>query len=171
MQLLNANLTHCYRMQVIRTILLQKTCSTHSQPTHAKQNTIFFPYEEFSFNVTRVMHSYWVSLSLTQFCSVLPSSVLEPETLVCMRSFILKIDWIFHSVPDVSDFLPPHLPWAALNSEWMSRLSTILRDTEQTVTSGARLELKALSQVGEVSAGMWCSSSQCVSGKKLTIKY
>lgn len=29
----------------------------------------------------------------------------------------------------------------------MSRLSTILRDTEQTVTSGARLELKALSQV------------------------
>lgn len=52
----------------------------------------------------------------------------------------------------------------------MSRLSTILRDTEQTVTSGERLELKALSQVGEVSAGMWCSSSQCVSGKKLTIK-
>lgn len=48
----------------------------------------------------------------------------------------------------------------------MSRLSTILRHTEQTVTSGARLELKALSQVGEVSAGMWCSSSQCVSGEK-----
>lgn len=52
----------------------------------------------------------------------------------------------------------------------MSRLSTILRDTEQTVTSGACLELKALSQVGEVSAGMWCSSSQCVSGKKTNDK-